>query len=197
MNSQIRRIATALTIVLLLGFMTAAVSAETAVRQSSDSNVDQSASVSGGDARVEQESSVRTETNDALVEQHAEMEATKEEGEPAQVERDVDRRVVNPENDSISYDIDQRVVDGNNSLQTSQRVFQAVQDAGNTTVAETGETIESTRAEADTLNGQDSGATAETDTDASASPLRQGGSFTLFMQAATTIGDVLADIFTP
>ncbi len=126
-------------ILLLVGLLVSPVTAETSVDQSSSSSVDQNANVNGGDMDVHQESSSRTETNDALVEQQAELNATKEAGEEAEVERTIDRNVENPENASITYDSNQTVTEDGDSLTTWQGVRQAIDD---TNIGERSEQME-------------------------------------------------------
>lgn len=178
-------------VLVLLGVMISAVAAEASVEQSSNSGVEQNTHVEGGDMHVEQESSVRTETNDALVEQRAEMTADKEAGEPAQVERDTDRRVVNPNNESISTDINQELTEGEDSMTLSQQVRQAVNDDG-APVSNAEQTIgEAANADVNAVQTEteSSSHTAET-SDTEMNPLRQGGSFTLLMQAIDTLSDI-------
>jgi hypothetical protein len=152
-------------ILVSFGFLVSPVTAETSVQQSSSATVNQNAQVSGGSTHVEQDAHVRTETGDTVVERSAELEATKKTGEPVQVERDTDRHTVNPENASVSGDIDQSVTTDDGTLSTGQQVTQSVTDR---TEAEEQEAESAAYADADTATD-----TAKDTTAASTTPQKQ------------------------
>lgn len=179
----------ALLIAMVVLVLSAFAAAETSVQQNSGASVEQNANVEGGDMQVEQESNVRTETDDALVEQRSEQSVTKEAGEPAQVERNVERNVEG-DNDSITFDIDQQVTEGDNSLSASQDVDQQVDN--DRTVGEDEAAQESTSTQRSSTNAETDTTRAQSDTtSADVNPMRQGGSLVLLQHAVEALQNVL------
>lgn len=179
-----------LLVLFTIGVLVMPAAAETSVQQSSSGDVDQNAQVSGGDMQVQQESNVRTETDGTVVEQHSELAASKEAGEPAQVERDTDRRVINPGNASVTYDIDQTVTEDGDTLTAGQQVTQSVDDFATELAEEiTGErteTVQATTEDSDaTANAAASSDNADEDT------VRQGNPLAFLSGVADALGDFL------
>lgn len=181
-------------------------------------SVSQSASVSGGNAYVEQESTVTTQSGDNVVRQHAEKRVRKQAGQPAQVYRDVNRSV-NGSNESVYYNVDQRTTEGNRSVTSTQQVRQGVRSGQNRQVtdqfgapvgnasadsqmnsrqqmeAQDMQQPQSASASAETRENIDGTAYTGQATQEETTPLEQGGSFALTMDAVVTVQDALADLF--
>lgn len=132
---------TLLLIILAVPFATAEASVRQSSSSSTSSSVSQSAEVNGESTEVQQESSVRTETDDGVVERNASLNATNRPGEEPQVVKDVDRMERGNATD-IFADVDQGVDVTADGVTASQYMEQATGQDTDTMNASTRDTAE-------------------------------------------------------